>query len=304
MLVGPHACQVVPHFCLAPPNLVTAFYDVPADGPGDPQEGVYGHYDRTSGRLHIDEETCLTLPHAPAHPRCASCPCLAACGNVSGVKGRMPDNENVLDSVCNARRGVLREMLSRLVPRRNTQTTETIHERREIKQADQTNSPAPDHTVQNKAPIPPPDQKPEVYAVTDLRALGQAGLAEELSQSTGAWPPAAPNLYAPACPVETCACNTVSHAVGSEPGCSCACTGDCGGYIITLLVPLLRGLKSNQSTIMKRMTPWWSLAFVLPSQPAATPPPDGLKLQPRLIKETGPISCPITGWLRQISRPR
>jgi hypothetical protein len=94
----------------------------------------------------------------------------------------------------------------------------------EKKQPDQTNSPAPDHTVENTAPVPPPNQSPKVYAVTDLRALVKPELAEELSRSTGAVATCGTEFVCSCVPVETCACNTVSHAVSSDP---CGCTGTC-----------------------------------------------------------------------------
>jgi len=126
MLVGQSFGSFAPHFCLAPPNIVTAFYDVPAEGSGDPRLGMFGHYDAGTGRLRIDEEKCRALPHAPMHPQCAECPCEAACRNIGGVKGRVPGDGGLVGSVCRARVGVLREMLRRLAPKQPNINLETM----------------------------------------------------------------------------------------------------------------------------------------------------------------------------------
>ena len=112
------------HLCLAPPDLVTAYYDVPREGRDGPCGGVFGRWDRASGRLILDRERLQELVHDPGDPRCEACPCRSACFGPGGVKGRMPENRQLTESVCHARVGVLREILRRSAPARTGPTLE------------------------------------------------------------------------------------------------------------------------------------------------------------------------------------
>jgi hypothetical protein len=102
-----------------------------------------------------------------------------------------------------------------------TQKKETLPESR---------APAPDHSLPDAAPEPPEDQAPEVYAVTDLRALVKPEMAEELTKSTGGAATCSSQFACSCVPVETCACNVVTYAGSVDPGCSCQCTGTSSLY--------------------------------------------------------------------------
>ena len=110
------------HCCLAPPNVVTAFFDVPNEGSAAPELGAYGWYDATTGSLRFDHEKRRKLEREQACEECLGCPCSPHCLGPGGVKGRMPGKPGVAASDCQARVGVLRELLRRAAPRR-MQTT-------------------------------------------------------------------------------------------------------------------------------------------------------------------------------------
>jgi len=111
---GPRAAR---HFCLAPPNVVTSFFDVPKEGSATPQLGAYGWYDSSRNTIDFDHPKRLRLEEEQSSPACQRCPCRAACLGQGGVKGRMPKENEVLGPVCQARLGVLKEILRRAVPR-------------------------------------------------------------------------------------------------------------------------------------------------------------------------------------------
>jgi sulfatase maturation enzyme AslB (radical SAM superfamily) len=122
-LAQSHPSIVSSHFCLAPPNIITAFYDVPNEGSGNPELGAYGWYDSATKSLRFDHEKRRELERQQASEECLGCPCSVNCLGPGGVKGRMPGKPGVAEPDCRARVGVLRELLRRAVPRR-MQTTE------------------------------------------------------------------------------------------------------------------------------------------------------------------------------------
>jgi hypothetical protein len=106
------------HFCLAAPNVITAFFDVPEEGPATPQLGAYGWYDNGRKTIVFDHEKRLRLEEEQTCAACRGCACSAACLGQAGVKGRMPKENEVLGPICQARLGVLKELLRRAVARR------------------------------------------------------------------------------------------------------------------------------------------------------------------------------------------
>jgi sulfatase maturation enzyme AslB (radical SAM superfamily) len=116
--IAPHENPSETHFCLAPPNLVTAYYDVPEEGVSDPQHGVYGWYDKPENKLRFDHKKRATLKTDKLLDKCQTCPCSIGCLGRSGVKGRMPKNEIVGGPKCQARIGVLKELIRQVVPKR------------------------------------------------------------------------------------------------------------------------------------------------------------------------------------------
>lgn len=117
-LGGERGARLAPHFCLAPPNVVTSFFDVPREGDATPEFGAYGRYDRAAGAIVFDHAKRRRLEEEESHEVCRKCACGAACLGAGGVKGRMPRETPVLGPVCQARLGVLRELLRRAVPPR------------------------------------------------------------------------------------------------------------------------------------------------------------------------------------------
>jgi len=117
-LAGERSTPVAPHFCLAPPNVVTAFFDVPLEGAASPQEGAYGWYDEVGGEIVFDHAKRRRLLAEQHRSTCVECACGIACLGPGGVKGRMPAETPLGGPVCRARLGVLEEMLRRAVPRR------------------------------------------------------------------------------------------------------------------------------------------------------------------------------------------
>jgi len=107
-----------PHFCLAPPDVVTAFYDIPREGSATPRLGAYGRFDRARGVIVFDHAKRERLEQDQAEQACLECACRAACLGQGGVKGRIPEEIAVLGPVCQARLGVLKELLRRALPRR------------------------------------------------------------------------------------------------------------------------------------------------------------------------------------------
>lgn len=105
------------HFCLAAPNVITAFFDVPEEGSATPQLGAYGWYDRGRKTIVFDHEKRLRLEEEQICGDCRGCACSAACLGQAGVKGRMPRENEALGPVCQARIGVLKELLRRAVAR-------------------------------------------------------------------------------------------------------------------------------------------------------------------------------------------
>ena len=119
-LCSPSTTSVKSHFCLAPPNIVTASFDIPEEGSGDPQQGAYGWYDSTDGSLRFDHEKRQRLEQQQTLLECVSCPCGSACLGAAGVKGRVPKEISVSGPICQARIGVMKELLRRVSPRRLT----------------------------------------------------------------------------------------------------------------------------------------------------------------------------------------
>jgi len=88
----------------------------------------------------------------------------------------------------------------------------------------ETNTNIPDHTLAN-ANIPPKDEAPQVYAVSDLRAYVKPELGEELG-GVQQLADCGTQVVCQCVPVEGCACNTVQYHAG---GCSstCSCDSQC-----------------------------------------------------------------------------
>jgi sulfatase maturation enzyme AslB (radical SAM superfamily) len=116
-LLGARA-RVSSHFCLAAPDVVTSFFDVPREHAGKPELGAYGWYDATRRTIVFEHDKRRRLEEGQAAPECQECACGSACLGQGGVKGRLPQGVPVLGPVCQARLGVLKEMLRRAVPRR------------------------------------------------------------------------------------------------------------------------------------------------------------------------------------------
>lgn len=114
-LCGMNRSRVVNHFCVAPPNIVTAFFDVPIEGAADPQLGAYGWYDAHTGVIRFDHEKRQRLEREEPMQACQDCPCASACHGVAGVKGRFPCEVDAESAICRARVGVLKELLRRAV---------------------------------------------------------------------------------------------------------------------------------------------------------------------------------------------
>ena len=63
---GPRAAR---HFCLAPPNVVTSFFDVPEEGSAAPQLGAYGWYDGSRNTsTSITRNACAWRGSRPLGP--------------------------------------------------------------------------------------------------------------------------------------------------------------------------------------------------------------------------------------------
>lgn len=118
-LAAPPELPVATHFCLAPPDIVTAFFDIPREGAAPPRLGAYGRFDRARGEIVLDDARRRELERSQALPECMACGCRAACLGQGGVKGRMPSDVRPLGPVCQARLGVLKELLRRAVPQRD-----------------------------------------------------------------------------------------------------------------------------------------------------------------------------------------
>ena len=98
------------------------------------------------------------------------------------------------------------------------------------------NNKTPDHSLLGTN-IPQKDEPPQVYAVSDLRALAKPQLDEELGAPQGGLATCTTEILCTCVPVETCACNQVlysatitcpGHSCGCQPvGCGCTGTGGC-----------------------------------------------------------------------------
>jgi sulfatase maturation enzyme AslB (radical SAM superfamily) len=115
-LCGMSRSRVVSHFCIVPPNIVTAFFDVPGEGAADPQTGAYGWYDTQTRAIRFDHEKRQRLEDGEPMAACQDCPCASACHGVAGVKGRFPTEVDPGGAVCLARVGVLKELLRHAAP--------------------------------------------------------------------------------------------------------------------------------------------------------------------------------------------
>ncbi len=69
-------------------------------------------------------------------------------------------------------------------------------------------------------------EKPEIYAVTNLRAYVKPDLDEELTKPGGGGATCGTEVVCTCVPVETCVCNTVTYHVGGDSG-GCSCVGNC-----------------------------------------------------------------------------
>lgn len=104
-------------FCLAPPRTVTSFFDVPVEGADASALGAYGYYDPAKRAICFDHEKRRQLEQAQPWAVCQICPCGPACIGTGGVRGRVPKAAPLLGRECQARLGVLRELVRRSVPR-------------------------------------------------------------------------------------------------------------------------------------------------------------------------------------------
>jgi MoaA/NifB/PqqE/SkfB family radical SAM enzyme len=103
-------------FCLVPPRTVTAFFDVP-EGVDAGSLGTYGHYDPEERTICFDHERRRQIGQAEPWDACQSCPCCAACIGTGGVRGRIPMAAPLVGPECQARLGVLKELVRRSVPK-------------------------------------------------------------------------------------------------------------------------------------------------------------------------------------------
>ena len=88
-----------------------------------------------------------------------------------------------------------------------------------------------DHTLMSSN-VKESGDGPVVFAVTDLRAYVKPDLDEELGSPVGGAAECGAEVLCTCVPVETCACNTVSHHSGGSgcpSDCACQCTGTCVG---------------------------------------------------------------------------
>lgn len=102
---------VVSHYCIVPPNIVTSFFDVPAEGNADPELGAYGWYYASTETIRFDHTKRRRLEEAEPIAECKDCPCATACHGVAGVKGRFPSDTDFSAAMCQARIGVLKHLL-------------------------------------------------------------------------------------------------------------------------------------------------------------------------------------------------
>jgi sulfatase maturation enzyme AslB (radical SAM superfamily) len=106
------------HVCLAPPDVMTAYYDVPLEGANSPTAGAFGRWDPAASEIWIDDELRRRLVREEGgDERCAVCPCRSACLAPSGVRGRMPDDDELRNRECKVRVGVLEELLRHVADR-------------------------------------------------------------------------------------------------------------------------------------------------------------------------------------------
>lgn len=115
MLLRPRPDMLEDHVCLAAPDKVIAFYDVPGEPGRLPRLGAYGYYDVSKGVIVWDHEERLRLQCEQTIPQCRACPLRFSCFGAAGVKGRMASQQKEMDNHCAARIGVLRELLRGLV---------------------------------------------------------------------------------------------------------------------------------------------------------------------------------------------
>lgn len=105
------------YLCLAPPNIVTAFHDLPQELNFDPQLGKYGWYDSASDRIHFDHAKRRRLYHDFEVASCPGCACWQMCAGYGAVRNRLCSDAQSLESLCQLRIGILQELLRRAVPR-------------------------------------------------------------------------------------------------------------------------------------------------------------------------------------------
>lgn len=113
------------YLCLAAPNIITAFHDLPQELDFDPGLGAYGWYDRATDRIQFDHEKRRRLHQNQDMTGCRACPCYVMCSGQGAVKSRLMGNTAALEPICEVRIGILQQLLRRAVPRQ-TKTEEQL----------------------------------------------------------------------------------------------------------------------------------------------------------------------------------
>ena len=120
----PHA-TTQDYLCLAPPNIITAFHDMPQELDLNPQLGAYGWYDKATNQIHFDHEKRRQLYQVQEMIKCRECPCRLMCCGYGAVKSRLMSDPAALEPICEMRIGILQQLLRRAVPRQ-TRTEECL----------------------------------------------------------------------------------------------------------------------------------------------------------------------------------
>ena len=111
MLLRPRPEMLEDHVCLAAPDKVIAYYDVPGEPGQLPKLGVYGHFDASKSMIVWDHKERLRMQREQMLSECLACPLRFSCFGAAGVKGRMASEQKEIENHCAARIGVLREVL-------------------------------------------------------------------------------------------------------------------------------------------------------------------------------------------------
>lgn len=108
------------YLTLAPPNIITAFHDLPQELDFNPTLGAYGWYDKATDSIRFDHEKRRRLHEGQELTeltQCRECPCWAVCSGQGAVKSRLMGDSAALEPICEVRIGILQELLRRKVCR-------------------------------------------------------------------------------------------------------------------------------------------------------------------------------------------